>query len=513
MRVALMLSLAVLGCSGQPEGNPSVARSFVQITITSQSVNLPPGGSHPFTAVVTGTTDGRVLWSADGGSITADGLYTAPKAEGTWQVTATAAADPAVAANASVVVVSAPEKVTVAITPASVALRAGDKQQFSAAVAGTSDGSVSWSADAGSVDQNGLYTAPAEARTAHVTATSHADPGKSATAVVTVSASTAADPCAGLLPTLPPPRTFTVTAADEGGLWCSGATTDGAGNVYVQGYFYSVRNIAGGGGGGVLFQPLAEGFTAFHHSMSPSTTYSAYAPDGRVISNVPVFAYTTIAGVQANGGTILVGCFPNKAVEARRFDDRGAFTTVPLTDQECLSAEGASVLVDQQDRTLIVRTLDAPTAGMPSGHYAARWFDAAGLPLTGWFDAGRKTGYYYVALAAPIGGGALLSVGVDGGGVEWRALASGTATVEPAPAFLRNRGFAIVRGGKAYAVFSSRDRQSLSLEIFTPGGKSCGTLTANGVSNIGKDGTLIGQTGDAMANNDCVTTWYPQALK
>ena len=184
-----------------------------------------------------------------------------------------------------------------------------------------------------------------------------------------------------------------------------------------------------------------------------------------------------------------------------------------MTDQECLSAEGAFVLVDQQDRTLIVRTLDAPTAGIPSGHYAARWFDAAGIPLTGWFDAGRKTGYYYVGLAALIGGGALLSVGVDGGGVEWRALASGTATVEPAPAFLRNRGFAIVRGGKAYAVFSSRDRQSLSLEIFTPGGKSCGTLTANGVSNIGKDGTLIGQTGDIMANNDCITTWYPQALK
>ena len=49
--------------------------------------------------------------------------------------------------------------------------------------------------------------------------------------------------------------------------------------------------------------------------------------------------------------------------------------------------------------------------------------------------------------------------------------------------------------------------------IFAPGGESCGTLTAKGASTIGKDGTLIGQTGYEMANNHCVTTWYAQALK
>jgi len=241
----------------------------VQVTITPQSVNLPPGAAQRFTAVVTGSNDGRVRWSADGGSVTSDGVYTAPNAEGTWQVTATSAADPAAAAKASVIVAAAPvisitlsplaatvrpggtlrfsavvsnspdpgvlwsisepaggtvdvsgvytapfaegiyhlvarsradptraaqaaisvsaaARVTVGITPASVALRSGDKQQFTAAVAGTSDGSVTWSADAGSVDQSGLYTAPAQAGTAHVTVTSHADPSQSATAIVTV---------------------------------------------------------------------------------------------------------------------------------------------------------------------------------------------------------------------------------------------------------------------------------------------------------------------------------------
>jgi len=52
----------------------------------------------------------------------------------------------------------------------------------------------------------------------------------------------------------------------------------------------------------------------------------------------------------------------------REFDDGEASTTVQVTEEECLSAEGAAVLVDQQDRTLIVRTLDSPAGDVPSGH-------------------------------------------------------------------------------------------------------------------------------------------------
>jgi hypothetical protein len=323
-----------------------------------------------------------------------------------------------------------------------------------------------------------------------------------------------ADPCAGLLPTMPPPKTFTITAANGGGFWCSGATTDGAGNVYLMGYRKGVRNIALGGmvggdaGGDALFAPLAEGFTGFYQQMSPATTYSAYAPDGHRISSVPVFAYSTVAGVQANGGTILVGCTPtNKAVEARKFDDRAALTTVQLTGQECLNPNGAAVLVDQQDRTLVVRTLDSPTGGVPSGHFAARWFDAGGMPLTGWFDVGAAPSTEsYVGLQPLIGGGAVLWAAG-----EWKAsFVSGTADVKPVPAFLSpGTGFAIVRGGKAYAVFS----KDPLLTIYVSGGESCGTLATNGANRIGKDGTLIRQTGDAYGYNDCVTTWYPQALK
>lgn len=271
MRRALAVCATVLGCSGQPGG--SVAPSVVQVTITPQSVNLPFGATQQFKAVVTGSSDHGVSWSADRGTVTADGVYTAPQAEGTWEVTATSATDPAATAKASVIVAATPmilitleplaatvrpggtlrftavvsnapdpgvlwsvsepaggtvdasgvyaapfsegvyhvvarsradptraaqatisvaavQKVTVGINPPSVALRTGDKQQFTASVAGTNDVSVMWSTDAGTVDQSGVYTAPAAAGMAHVTVSSHADPNQSATAVVTVVAGT-----------------------------------------------------------------------------------------------------------------------------------------------------------------------------------------------------------------------------------------------------------------------------------------------------------------------------------
>jgi len=78
--------------------------------------------------------------------------------------------------------------VKVSVSLASVALLSNQKQQFTATVSGTSNTRVIWSATAGSVDANGLFTAPTvNAQTnATVTATSNADSSKSASAAVTV---------------------------------------------------------------------------------------------------------------------------------------------------------------------------------------------------------------------------------------------------------------------------------------------------------------------------------------
>ena len=78
--------------------------------------------------------------------------------------------------------------VSVSISPASVTLSSSGTQQFTATVSGTANTAVTWTASAGSVNSNGLYTAPVvQSQTqATVTATSQADSTKSASASVTV---------------------------------------------------------------------------------------------------------------------------------------------------------------------------------------------------------------------------------------------------------------------------------------------------------------------------------------
>jgi hypothetical protein len=78
--------------------------------------------------------------------------------------------------------------VTVSVSPATETLLSNQTQQFTASVSGTSNTAVTWSANAGSINGNGFFTAPtiSKATDVLVTATSVADPSKSASAAVTV---------------------------------------------------------------------------------------------------------------------------------------------------------------------------------------------------------------------------------------------------------------------------------------------------------------------------------------
>jgi hypothetical protein len=78
--------------------------------------------------------------------------------------------------------------IKVSVSPSSVTLSSGGQQQFTATVTGTANTAVTWSASAGSVNSNGLYTAPNVKTTSNatVTATSQADPTQSASAAVTI---------------------------------------------------------------------------------------------------------------------------------------------------------------------------------------------------------------------------------------------------------------------------------------------------------------------------------------
>ncbi|HOX47110.1 MAG TPA: Ig-like domain-containing protein [Myxococcota bacterium] len=174
----------------------------VSVTLSPETVTLAPGATQAFTAEVLGSDDQRVLFSveeAGGGSVDGSGRYTAPADEGVYHVVVTSVADATKSDTATVTITANPE-VTVTVLPASVTLQVSETQQFSATVTGDANTAVTWSVDeangCGSVDNLGLYTAPADPATCHVTATSQADPTRSDTASVSVvPAGTCTDDC------------------------------------------------------------------------------------------------------------------------------------------------------------------------------------------------------------------------------------------------------------------------------------------------------------------------------
>lgn len=99
-----------------PTKNASASVAVITMTISPQSTTLTPLGTQQFTATVQGTSNVAVSWQVDGvnggnhsvGTITAQGLYTAPGQDGSHTVTAISAALPTYSVNASVTVAGAP---------------------------------------------------------------------------------------------------------------------------------------------------------------------------------------------------------------------------------------------------------------------------------------------------------------------------------------------------------------------------------------------------------------------
>jgi hypothetical protein len=98
-----------------------------------------------------------------------------------------------------------PQNISVSISPFSVSVASGKKQQFTATVSGTSNTAVTWKASLGSIDTNGLYTAPSVSaqKSAVVTATSNADSSRQAEASLTITTISAPQPPAITTTSLP----------------------------------------------------------------------------------------------------------------------------------------------------------------------------------------------------------------------------------------------------------------------------------------------------------------------
>jgi hypothetical protein len=107
----ILAMLVLVGCShSSASSSPGVA-----IAVQPTNLTIAPGLSAPIAARVTGSSDISILWSVTeglaGGSVTGQGLYTAPSAEGTYHVIATSHADPS-KSEAVVILVSSSQTST-----------------------------------------------------------------------------------------------------------------------------------------------------------------------------------------------------------------------------------------------------------------------------------------------------------------------------------------------------------------------------------------------------------------
>jgi putative Ig domain-containing protein len=138
----------------------------------------------------------------------------------------------------SVVYSSGGSGITVSLNPTGATLSAGQTQQFSATVSGTTNTAVSWSASAGTISTGGLFTAPSVTSNTSVTvtATSAADTTKKASATVSVTTGTT------IAVTVSP----TTANVVSGGTKQFGASVTGTSNTAVN-WTTSAGSISSGG--------------------------------------------------------------------------------------------------------------------------------------------------------------------------------------------------------------------------------------------------------------------------
>ncbi len=177
-----------MGCGGGSAPKAGTEPPLITLRVQPDAVQVAGEENQSFQALVTGGPDPGVIWSVvegpAGGTITAEGLYTAPTTIGDFHVLATAKGRPATKAQATVKVIG---KVAVTVSPSAANLLTGGIQPFLATVQNATDARVTWSATGGTITNDGLYAAPASPGIYMVKATSVQNTNRfgTATAVVT----------------------------------------------------------------------------------------------------------------------------------------------------------------------------------------------------------------------------------------------------------------------------------------------------------------------------------------
>ncbi len=304
LAIAALFTAACGGSTSDTTGGTPPAGQAIVVATSPAEADVAPGGTVKFGAQVTGTADGSVTWQvaeADGGTVDATGLYTAPAIDGTFHVRAVSVAS-SKSNGSSVVRVKkgAAAQVSVAVDPATATVPASGTKVFAAAVAGTTNLTVTWTvqqgSSCGSISSGGVYTAPNAGATCTVVATSAADTTKSGSATVTV--------------TPPPPHVVAISPGSAsiltGGTTTFSATVTGTTTGESTAVTWSVPAGAGtiGATTGVYVAPATPGtYTVTATSVAtPSGTSTATV----TVTAAPVIAVSVAPGTASilTGGTV-----------------------------------------------------------------------------------------------------------------------------------------------------------------------------------------------------------------
>jgi parallel beta helix pectate lyase-like protein len=175
-------STSLYSASKGGKGRGRMRREVISLAVAPHTLTVAEGSATTFTATATmadsSTMELSVTWAATGGTIDANGRYTAGQTPGNYVVTATAsngAADTA----AVVITENLPIVTDISLSPTSASLPVGGSKQF-VAVGKASDGttvavSSKYAATGGSISSQGVYQAGQLAGTFQVIATDTVD--------------------------------------------------------------------------------------------------------------------------------------------------------------------------------------------------------------------------------------------------------------------------------------------------------------------------------------------------
>lgn len=191
----MMLCVLLSGCGGayvnDGSNQPPAEAQVYSVRVTPGSLTMQPGDSIAMSAFVDASGDiSRVVtWTANGGSVNANGVYVAPNTPGTYTIIATSKGDPNVKAAATVTVLAATPPPVLEVIPSAATTQTGLQINFQAASNGVQPHDSTWvviEPGGGTIDGNGLYIAPATPGTYTIRATCATDHVTSSTATVTV---------------------------------------------------------------------------------------------------------------------------------------------------------------------------------------------------------------------------------------------------------------------------------------------------------------------------------------